>query len=352
MSTSSTIRPLRRPFVSGEAEINTPYSFEQRLSSAIEIIDWADGAGAGMRAASPIATSVTLDAMGNYKLIDKPWLGYYAGWGGALTVGLPPTARPSYRVLSGFRFGESKTEVSGMVSLDQFRLSAFDFSATVPMAGVATHVRVDRDLIHQSTFWSPRHETTHVPNDSTEQAIRKPLPLWRVGLGITVKKDMASGINLLCGFAKDIGDNSHIAFHADVLRRICGTLRSSVGPYSVGARIRTNLITLHDTALEVGASYLCNDNIKLRTAHTAEGQSFGFVIENVPKVLRAAENVEWLPTWLRGKDSAFTQWGEFDVSFGFLYHGSRSIAKRKDAHGNYPPATNPRLTAFLSLTAR
>lgn len=120
-------------------------------------------------------------------------------------------------------------------------------------------------------------------------------PWWKlrelkVGAGIAVKNDLASGINLYWGASARLGEGFSISGHIDILQRVCCAVSSSLGPLDLSVRLRMNSITFHHTTLDAGVCYrpvVSCPNVALRASSSATGTCVGLHIADAGHALFA-----------------------------------------------------------------
>lgn len=81
------------------------------------------------------------------------------------------------------------------------------------------------------------------------------LRLLRIAASVVAKNDFNSGVNLYGGLCGELGNGLAFSAHMDVLRRLNCAVTSSRGALDLAVRLRVNLITFHQTALDVGLCY-------------------------------------------------------------------------------------------------
>lgn len=110
-----------------------------------------------------------------------------------------------------------------------------------------------------------------------------PFKLLRLGIGGMVKNDLASGVNAFAGWSAEIGGNTQVAAHIDVLRRMSCSVASAGwfhGTLDAALRLRMNLITLHKTALDFGVAVPCSKHVVLRASTSSVGTTIGATISD------------------------------------------------------------------------
>ena len=101
----------------------------------------------------------------------------------------------------------------------------------------------------------------------------------RAGFGVVVRTEK-NGLNILWGFCAEVFKSLIVAFHADVIRRwcisCCSTNTLGVKGLEVGVRLRINLISYQNTALDFGLKQ-CVPLVVPSNCRTQQKKSFGAV---------------------------------------------------------------------------
>lgn len=167
------------------------------------------------------------------------------------------------------------------------------------------------------------HETQSLPGQKRRPWLRQ----LRCGLGLAIKRDLASGINLFTGVAASTEQGTHLSYQIDVLRRMTLSLASplrwcvfaaeesvetggdaaaaAVLPPMFAVRLKMNTITFQGTVLDWGVSCPLPASLWRRHSEEATGRDHKLEDHNdvsllVRRALRACQR--YVATYVRRED--------------------------------------------------
>ncbi|KPA78026.1 hypothetical protein ABB37_06778 [Leptomonas pyrrhocoris] len=110
----------------------------------------------------------------------------------------------------------------------------------------------------------------------------------KTGVGLSYRYRKPRGINVYWGWSAQLGRGTSLSGNVDVLRRMSCSISSSFGYLDVSARLRLNLITLHQTALDAGLCWRPLPRVPelaVRVATSANGTTLGLEVADVGPLL-------------------------------------------------------------------
>ncbi|KAG5504276.1 hypothetical protein JIQ42_06108 [Leishmania sp. Namibia] len=150
-------------------------------------------------------------------------------------------------------------------------------------------------------YWYQRcaQETTdewlwnRAASEVAKDAARSATPWWKprhikMGVGLSLRYRKPRGVNVYWGWSARVGRGMHFSGHIDVLRRMSCAVSSTFGFLDVSVRLRVNLVTLHQTALDAGVCWRPMPQVPefaVRLATSANGATFGVEIADVAPAL-------------------------------------------------------------------
>ncbi|KPI82939.1 hypothetical protein ABL78_8047 [Leptomonas seymouri] len=156
-----------------------------------------------------------------------------------------------------------------------------------------------RCMMATSEEWLWNRTASEVAADIAQSAT----PWWKLrhvktGVGLSYRYRKPRGINVYWGWSAQLGRGTSLSGHVDVLRRMSCSVSSSFGYLDLSVRLRVNLVTLHQTALDAGLRWQPLPHIPelaVRVATSANGTTLGLEFADVaprmygPVVRRLAE---------------------------------------------------------------
>ncbi|KAG8347579.1 hypothetical protein ERJ75_001225900 [Trypanosoma vivax] len=106
----------------------------------------------------------------------------------------------------------------------------------------------------------------------------------RCGVGVAVKNDLVSGVNVYCGCSGHLGRALTFSTHIDVLRRSCYSVTCNTDSVDLAMRLRTNLITSHFTEIDSGIAwrpFKLTPGFTCRLSYSVGRVYMGMTIENI-----------------------------------------------------------------------
>jgi hypothetical protein len=121
------------------------------------------------------------------------------------------------------------------------------------------------------------------------EAAQSTTPWWRLrhvktGVGLSYRYRKSRGINVYWGGSAQLGRGTSLSGHVDVLRRMSCSVSSSFGFLDLSVRLRVNLVTLHQTALDAGLCWRPLPHVPelaVRLATSANGTTLGIEVDDV-----------------------------------------------------------------------
>ncbi|KAI5691876.1 hypothetical protein MNV84_02269 [Leishmania braziliensis] len=130
-------------------------------------------------------------------------------------------------------------------------------------------------------------------SEVADEASRSATPWWKprhikMGVGLALRYRKPRGVNVYWGWSARVGRGLHFSGHIDVLRRMSCAVSSTFGFLDVSVRLRVNLVTLHQTALDAGVCWRPMPQVPefaVRLATSANGTTLGVEMADVaPKL--------------------------------------------------------------------
>ncbi|CBZ25312.1 conserved hypothetical protein [Leishmania mexicana MHOM/GT/2001/U1103] len=130
-------------------------------------------------------------------------------------------------------------------------------------------------------------------SEVADDAARSATPWWKprhikMGVGLALRYRKPRGVNVYWGWSARVGRGMHFSGHIDVLRRMSCAVSSTFGFLDVSVRLRVNLVTLHQTALDAGVCWRPMPQVPefaVRLATSANGTTLGVEIADVAPTL-------------------------------------------------------------------
>ncbi|GET87493.1 hypothetical protein, conserved [Leishmania tarentolae] len=130
-------------------------------------------------------------------------------------------------------------------------------------------------------------------SEVAEKAARSTTPWWKphhikMGVGLALRYRKPRGVNVYWGWSARMGRGMHFSGHIDVLRRMSCAVSSTFGFLDMSVRLRVNLVTLHQTALDAGVCWRPMPQVPefaVRLATSANGTTLGVEIADVAPTL-------------------------------------------------------------------
>ncbi|KAG5482059.1 hypothetical protein LSCM1_05774 [Leishmania martiniquensis] len=130
-------------------------------------------------------------------------------------------------------------------------------------------------------------------SEVAEDAARSTTPWWKprhikMGVGLSLRYRKPRGVNVYWGWSARVGRGTHFSGHIDVLRRMSCAVSSTFGFLDVSVRLRVNLVTLHQTALDAGVCWRPVPQVPefaVRLATSANGATLGVEVADVAPTL-------------------------------------------------------------------
>ncbi|KAK7194957.1 hypothetical protein NESM_000418200 [Novymonas esmeraldas] len=144
-------------------------------------------------------------------------------------------------------------------------------------------------LVETSDEWLWSRTAAMVAQDAARSTARwwKPQHI-KMGAGLSYRYRKPRGVNVYWGWSAQLGRGTHVSGHIDVLRRMTCAVSSTFGVLDASVRLRVNLVTLHQTALDAG---LCwrplpqAQDFAVRVATSANGTTVGIELADVAPTL-------------------------------------------------------------------
>ncbi|CCW64653.1 unnamed protein product [Phytomonas sp. EM1] len=191
-------------------------------------------------------------------------------WRGVLNVRLLPISQHTYVPL--FDYSVQTPWLSSSLQSDELSLNWCGF--------LTLYQRPFRALAAGATRPPPVE-----PLPGTNSPYWWSLRRLDVGVGASLKHDLRSGFNLYWGWAAYLGRGLSFSSHIDMLRRLSCSASSCLGPLDLSMRVRLNLITLHNTTLDVGGRYRPFPGkfprTAMRASTTGAATSLGFQVDDL-----------------------------------------------------------------------
>ncbi|TPP51116.1 hypothetical protein CGC21_24740 [Leishmania donovani] len=130
-------------------------------------------------------------------------------------------------------------------------------------------------------------------SEVADDAARSATPWWKprhikMGVGLALRYRKPRGVNVYWGWSARVGRGMHLSGHIDVLRRMSCAVSSTFGFLDVSVRLRVNLVTLHQTALDAGVCWRPMPQVPefaVRLATSANGTTLGVEVADVAPTL-------------------------------------------------------------------
>ncbi|KAG5508838.1 hypothetical protein JKF63_05340 [Porcisia hertigi] len=168
-------------------------------------------------------------------------------------------------------------------------------------SGTAAADKSDAAPLREWIYWYQRCvlETTdewlwnRAALEVAEEAARSATPWWKprhikMGVGLSFRYRKPRGVNVYWGWSARVGRSLHFSGHVDVLRRMSCAVSSAFGFLDVSVRLRVNLVTLHQTALDAGVCWRPLPQVPdlaVRLATSANGTTLGLEIADLAPTL-------------------------------------------------------------------
>ncbi|KAG5482583.1 hypothetical protein CUR178_05725 [Leishmania enriettii] len=195
----------------------------------------------------------------------------------------------------------SSPPASGAATDSDHAQSAAQHGVAMPPEAVSIVHSARAAPLPEWLYWYQRcaQETTdewlwnRAASEVAKDAARSATPWWKprhikMGAGLSLRYRKPRGVNVYWGWSARVGRGMHFSGHIDVLRRMSCAVSSTFGFLDVSVRLRVNLVTLHQTALDAGVCWRPMPQVPefaVRLATSANGATFGVEIADVAPAL-------------------------------------------------------------------